>query len=76
MAGRIPPPQQGWRARLAARWRLTRRGRVVVASLGVLLVVFVGSLVESTARHPPPAKGLPATRPTVTDRRDRNPAPP
>jgi poly-gamma-glutamate synthesis protein (capsule biosynthesis protein) len=60
---------------LAARWRLTRRGRVVVASLGVLLVVFVGSLVESTARHPPPAKGLPATRPTVTDRRDRTPSP-
>jgi poly-gamma-glutamate capsule biosynthesis protein CapA/YwtB (metallophosphatase superfamily) len=43
------------------RWRLTRRGRFVVASLGVLLVFFISSLLGSWARDPPPAKGLPAT---------------
>jgi hypothetical protein len=70
MAGGGPQLLRGWRARLVARWqrrwRLTRRGRVVVAGLGFLLVVGVGSLVDSTARHPPVAKGLPATRPTAT----------
>src|ERR671910_1464647 len=43
------------------RWRLTRRGRFVVASLGVLLVFFISSLLGSWARDPLPAKGLPAT---------------
>jgi hypothetical protein len=53
-----------WRAWLVARWqrrwRLTRRGRVVFGSLGVLLLFFISSLVGSWARDPPRAKGLPA----------------
>ena len=44
------------------RWRLTRRGRVVVGSLGVLLFFFISSLVGSSARDPPHAKGLPVLR--------------
>lgn len=44
------------------RWRLTRRGRVVVGSLGVLLFFFISSLVGSSARDPPHAKGLPMLR--------------
>jgi poly-gamma-glutamate capsule biosynthesis protein CapA/YwtB (metallophosphatase superfamily) len=53
-------------ARWQRRWRLTRRGRVVFASLGVLLIFFVSSLIGSWARDPPTARGLPATgsRPT------------
>jgi poly-gamma-glutamate capsule biosynthesis protein CapA/YwtB (metallophosphatase superfamily) len=48
-------------ARWQRRWRLTRRGRVVFASLGVLLIFLVSSLIGSWARDPPTAKGLPAT---------------
>ena len=48
-------------ARWQRRWRLTRRGRVVFASLGVLLIFFISSLIGSWARDPPTAKGLPAT---------------
>ena len=63
MTGHIPYLLQRWRAWLVGRWRrrwrLTRRGRVVFASLGVLLILFVSSLVGSWARDPPAAKGLP-----------------
>jgi poly-gamma-glutamate capsule biosynthesis protein CapA/YwtB (metallophosphatase superfamily) len=48
-------------ARWQRRWRLTRRGRVVFSSLGVLLVFVISSLVGSWARDPPHAKGLPAS---------------
>jgi poly-gamma-glutamate capsule biosynthesis protein CapA/YwtB (metallophosphatase superfamily) len=47
-------------ARWRRRWRLTPRGRVVFASLAVLLVLLLASLVGSWARDPPRAKGLPA----------------
>jgi hypothetical protein len=47
-------------ARWQRRWRLTRRGRVVVASLGVLLIFFVSSLIGSWVRDPLTARGLPA----------------
>jgi poly-gamma-glutamate capsule biosynthesis protein CapA/YwtB (metallophosphatase superfamily) len=51
-----------WRAWLVARWqrrwRLTRRGRVVFGSLGVLLLLFISLLAGSWARDAPPAKGL------------------
>jgi Bacterial capsule synthesis protein PGA_cap len=47
---------------LVPRWRLTRRGRVVFGSLGVLLLFFIGSLAGSLARDPPRAKGLPLLR--------------
>jgi poly-gamma-glutamate capsule biosynthesis protein CapA/YwtB (metallophosphatase superfamily) len=64
MTGHIPYLQQRWRAWLLARWqrrwRLTRRGRVVFASLGVLLIFFISALIGSLARDPPPARGLPA----------------
>jgi poly-gamma-glutamate capsule biosynthesis protein CapA/YwtB (metallophosphatase superfamily) len=68
-------------ARWRRRWRLTRRGRFVFASLGVLLVFFISSLVGSWARDPPPAKGLPATgsSPTgssPTERSDHEASPP
>jgi poly-gamma-glutamate capsule biosynthesis protein CapA/YwtB (metallophosphatase superfamily) len=53
------------------RWRLTRRGRFVVASLGVLLVFFISSLLGSWARDPLPAKGLPATGSSPTARSER-----
>ena len=53
------------------RWRLTRRGRFVVASLGVLLVFFISSLLGSWARDPLPAKGLPATGSSPTGRSER-----
>ena len=58
-------------ARWQRRWRLTRRGRVVVASLSVLLIFFISSLIGSLARDPPPASGLPAvsTRPTEGSQR-------
>jgi poly-gamma-glutamate capsule biosynthesis protein CapA/YwtB (metallophosphatase superfamily) len=64
--GRDDPTLPGrWRAWLGARWqrrwRLTRRGRLVFGSLGVLLVFFISSLVGSWARDAPPAKGLPGT---------------
>ena len=69
MTGDIPDLVHRWRtwllARWRPRWRLTRRGRVVFASLGILLVLFISSLLGSWARDPPPAKGLPgiASRP-------------
>ena len=64
------------RARWQHRWRLTRRGRLVFASLGILLVLFISSLVGSWARDPPPAKGLPASAssPTEPSNRAANPA--
>ena len=71
------PLLQRWRLSLLAhwqrRWRLTRRGRVVFASLGVLLIFFISSLIGSLARDPPPARGLPAvsTRPTEGSQRPR-----
>jgi Bacterial capsule synthesis protein PGA_cap len=65
MTGHIPYLQR-WRAWLLARWqhrwRLTRRGRVVFASLGILLVLVIGSLLGTWARNPPPARGLPAAK--------------
>jgi poly-gamma-glutamate capsule biosynthesis protein CapA/YwtB (metallophosphatase superfamily) len=74
--GRGDPTLPGrWRAWLGARWqrrwRLTRRGRLVFGSLGILLVFFISSLVGSSARDAPPAKGLPATtsRPEEPSRR-------
>jgi poly-gamma-glutamate capsule biosynthesis protein CapA/YwtB (metallophosphatase superfamily) len=61
MTGHIPYLQR-WRAWLVTRWRrrwrLTRRGRVVFGSLGILLVLVMSSLLGSWARNPPPAKGL------------------
>jgi hypothetical protein len=75
MAGDIPDLLERWRAGLVARWqrrwRLTRRGRVVVSSLGVLLVFFISSLVGSWARDPVPAKGLPAIGSSPADRFNR-----
>ena len=75
MAGDIPYLLERWRAGLVARWqrrwRLTRRGRVVVGSLGVLLVFFISSLVGSWARDPLPAKGLPAIGSSPAARSDR-----
>ena len=72
MAAGFPDIRQRWRTWLAARWRrrwrLTRRGRLVFGSLGALLVILVGSLADSAARHPPPAKGLTATRPDRVQR--------
>jgi poly-gamma-glutamate capsule biosynthesis protein CapA/YwtB (metallophosphatase superfamily) len=65
MIRRIPLLQQCrlWLlARWQRRWRLTRRGRVVVASLGVLLIFFISSLIGSWARDPVTARGLPAVR--------------
>jgi poly-gamma-glutamate capsule biosynthesis protein CapA/YwtB (metallophosphatase superfamily) len=65
MTEQIPYLLQRCRAWLVTswrrRWRLTRRGRFVFASLGVLLVFFISSLVGSWARDPPRAKGLPST---------------
>ena len=75
MTGHIPYLQQRWRAWLLARWqrrwRLTRRGRLVFGSLGVLLLLVISPLVGSWARDAPPAKGLPATtsRPEEPSRR-------
>jgi poly-gamma-glutamate capsule biosynthesis protein CapA/YwtB (metallophosphatase superfamily) len=64
MTGDLPYLLERWRAwrvaRWQRRWRLTRRGRVVFGSLGVLLLFFLSSLVGSWARDPPRAKGLPA----------------
>jgi poly-gamma-glutamate capsule biosynthesis protein CapA/YwtB (metallophosphatase superfamily) len=64
MTGHIPYLLPRWRAWLLARWRrrwrLTRRGRVVFASLGVLLIFFVSSMIGSLARDPLTARGLPA----------------
>ena len=64
MTGDIPDLRERWRAWLRARWqhrwRLTRRGRVVLGSLGILLVLVISSLLGSWARNPPAAKGLPA----------------
>jgi poly-gamma-glutamate capsule biosynthesis protein CapA/YwtB (metallophosphatase superfamily) len=61
----IPDLRERWRAWLRARWqhrwRLTRRGRVVLGSLSILLVLVISSLLGSWARNPPPAKGLPAS---------------
>ena len=58
----VPKLLGGWRALLVARWqrrwRLTRRGRVVFGSLGVLLLLFISLLAGSVARDAPPAKGL------------------
>jgi poly-gamma-glutamate capsule biosynthesis protein CapA/YwtB (metallophosphatase superfamily) len=67
-------------ARWRRRWRLTRRGRLVFGSLGVLLVLFITSLVGSLVRDPPPAKGLPAagsgrSGPGPTTRPDRAASP-
>ena len=61
--GRDVPKLLGrWRAWLVARWqrrwRLTRRGRLVFGSLGVLLLLLTSSLVGSWVRDAPPAKGL------------------
>jgi poly-gamma-glutamate capsule biosynthesis protein CapA/YwtB (metallophosphatase superfamily) len=65
MTGQIPDLLERCRAWLVARWRrrwrLTRRGRLVFGSLGVLLVFLIGSLLGSWAGDPPRAKGLPAT---------------
>ena len=58
-------------ARWRRRWRLTRRGRVVFASLGILLVLFISSLLGSWARDPPPAKGLPGIASRPPQRSDR-----
>jgi poly-gamma-glutamate capsule biosynthesis protein CapA/YwtB (metallophosphatase superfamily) len=73
--GDIPDLVQRWRAWLGARWRrrwrLTRRGRFVLASLSVLLVLFISSLLGSWARDPPRAKGLPASGSSPTKRSDR-----
>jgi Bacterial capsule synthesis protein PGA_cap len=70
MTGHIPLRQR-WRAWLLARWqrhwRLTRRGRVVFASLGVLILFLVSSLIGSWARDPPTARGLPAVRARPTE---------
>jgi poly-gamma-glutamate capsule biosynthesis protein CapA/YwtB (metallophosphatase superfamily) len=75
MAGDLPSLLGRWRAWLAAswqrRWRLTRRGRVVFGSLGVLFVLVIGSLVSSWARDPPHAKGLPAIGSRPAQRSDR-----
>jgi hypothetical protein len=74
MSGHIPLRQR-WRAWLLARWqrhwRLTRRGRVVFASLGVLLLFSVSSLIGSWARDPPTARGLPAVRARPTEESGR-----
>ena len=63
MTGDIPGLVQRWRiwlvARWQRRWRLTQRGRVVLGSLAILLVLLISSLVGSWARDPPRAKGLP-----------------
>jgi len=45
-------------ARRRRRWRLTRRGRVVVGVIGVLLLAGVGSLVEGPAADLARAAGL------------------
>src|SRR4029453_1240667 len=58
-------------ARWRRRWRLTRRGRLVFSSLGVLLVLFLSSLVGSWARDPPNAKGLPASASRPGERSQR-----
>ena len=63
LMGRDLPKLLGrWRALLGARWqrrwRLTRRGRLVFGSLGVLLLLFISLLAGSVARDAPPAKGL------------------
>jgi poly-gamma-glutamate capsule biosynthesis protein CapA/YwtB (metallophosphatase superfamily) len=75
MTGDIPYLRQRWRAWLVARWqrrwRLTRRGRAVFGSLGVLFVFLLSSLVGSWARDPPPAKGLPAIGSRLAERSDR-----
>ena len=75
MIQQLPDLLQRCRAWLVAywrrRWRLTRRGRFVFASLGVLVVFFVSSLVGSWARDPLPAKGLPATGSSPTERSER-----
>jgi len=63
VTGDIPGLVQRWRiwlvARWQRRWRLTQRGRVVLGSLAILLVLLISSLVGSWARDPPRAKGLP-----------------
>jgi len=75
MTGHISYLLQRCRAWLVARWRrrwrLTRRGRVVFASLGILLVLFISSLLGSWARDPPPAKGLPGIASRPPQRSDR-----
>jgi poly-gamma-glutamate capsule biosynthesis protein CapA/YwtB (metallophosphatase superfamily) len=75
VTGDIPGLLQRCRAwlevRWRRRWRLTRRGRVVVGSLGILLVLFMSSLLGSWARDPPPAKGLPAIASRPPQRSDR-----
>ena len=75
MTGDIRYLLERWRAWLVARWqrrwRLTRRGRVVFGSLGVLFVLFISTVVGSWARDPPRAKGLPATGSRPAARSDR-----
>jgi poly-gamma-glutamate capsule biosynthesis protein CapA/YwtB (metallophosphatase superfamily) len=75
MTGHISYLLQRCRAWLVARWRrrwrLTRRGRVVVGSLGILLVLVMISLLGSWARDPPPAKGLPGIGSRPPQRSDR-----
>lgn len=75
MTGDLPYLLQRWRAWLVARWRcrwrLTRRGRVVFGSLGILFVLALSSLVGSWARDPPHAKGLPAIGSRPAERSDR-----
>jgi Bacterial capsule synthesis protein PGA_cap len=61
MASGIPPTRR-------RGWRLTRRGRFVVGSLGLLLVVMLAAVVDSTARDPQPAKGLAPGRPSAAAR--------
>jgi Bacterial capsule synthesis protein PGA_cap len=65
MPGDLPDlPRRGHTrpaARRRRRWRLTRRGRLVFSSLGLLLTLVLASLVGSWARDPPQAKGLPAS---------------
>src|SRR5829696_8164630 len=58
-------------ARWQRRWRLTRRGRLVFSSLGVLLVLLLSSLVGSWARDPPDAKALPASTSRPGERSQR-----
>jgi poly-gamma-glutamate capsule biosynthesis protein CapA/YwtB (metallophosphatase superfamily) len=76
LTGDIPYVLQRWRAWLVARWkrrwRLTRRGRVVFGSLGILLVLVLSSLVGSWARDPPHAKGLPASTSRAAERSNRS----
>jgi poly-gamma-glutamate capsule biosynthesis protein CapA/YwtB (metallophosphatase superfamily) len=75
VTGDIPDLVRRWRAWLVARWqrrwRLTRRGRVVVGSLGILLLLVISSLLGSWARDAPPAKGLSHSSARPVEQSDR-----